>query len=107
MRRGGSKESTRPRPAALPTTLDQVNIYGDPLSSRRVRPALRSASTPCRFDAIATWILSSLASSAPVGDCPVAYCSDHDAFFAMRSFERVENSVVADSPRPQRAQATQ
>src|SRR5439155_8969958 len=46
MRRGGSKESTRPRPAALPTTLDQVNIYGDPLSSRRVRPALRSASTP-------------------------------------------------------------
>ena len=45
MIRGCSKDSTRPRPAALTTTLDKFNVYRDPWSSRRVRLALRSASS--------------------------------------------------------------
>src|SRR5579859_2897124 len=49
---------------------------------------------------------SSPSSATPIGDRPVAYGPDHDTFFSKRSFERVENSVVADSRRPQRAQTT-
>jgi hypothetical protein len=59
-----------------------------------------------RIGAIATWIPSSPSSATPIGDCPVAYCSDHYTFFSKRSFERVENSVVAYSCRPQGPQAT-
>lgn len=58
------------------------------------------------FGAIATWTPSSPSSATPIGDCPVAYCSNHHMFISERSFERVENSVVADSRRPQGAQAT-